>query len=152
MSSRDLEVELRPDPGLRVMPLLFAVLAWVVGILLVFRIDIHFGWRCLLVTVWTADVGAATRRLLRGQRRVARLLLGSGGTLLAVRPDGRREPLTLLGGSVVYRRVAWLRFRFADGCRHAELLCGDASRDPEWHCLQLIWRLGRDAFGHMVRP
>jgi hypothetical protein len=130
------------------MLLAFAVLAWAAGSLLLIQLEIAIAWRVGLILLWTGDVGIAVRRLVRGQQRIDRIVMTSGGYLAGITPGGDREPMTLLPGSVVYRRIAWLRFRFADGHRHAELLAGNPRADRGFHGLQVIWRLGREAFGH----
>lgn len=125
---------------------------WATGVWLAHLIEWASTWRWLLIALWSADVSTTIWSLVKGQRRVARIVIGSRGLLMAVQPCGRCEPVILLSGSVVYQRIAWLRFRFADGHHYAELLAGDARHDERWHGLQLIWHLGRDAFGHPVRP
>ncbi len=152
MSSREFEVALEPDRRLRCLLSMTAVLAWSCGLWLTAGLDISLPWRVSGGLLWTADVGYGMWRLVRGQQRLERIVVSSGGTLAAVSSDGSRDSLVLLTGSVVYRRIAWLRFRYSDGRQHAELLMGNPARDHGWHGLQLIWRMSRDAFGHPVRP
>jgi hypothetical protein len=74
--------------------------------------------------------------------------LDADGNIAGIGPDGRVEPLTLLSGSIVLKRLAWLRVQFTDGSEYGELLRGDPATDLEWHRLQLLWRHRRTAFGH----
>ncbi len=87
------------------------------------------------------------RRLVRGAARLQKLRLDAEGDVAGLGPDGRFEPLVLLSGSIVLKRLAWLRVRFADGSEHGELFKGDPASDPEWQRLQLLWRHRRGAFG-----
>ena len=103
--------------------------------------------RILLSCAWLGENTRECRRLVRGAARVRLIKLDALGNIAAITADGRSEPLTLLSGSIVLSRLAWLRVKFPDGSRYAELLRGDPARDLEWHRLQLLWRHGRAAFG-----
>ena len=72
--------------------------------------------------------------------------LDQTGRIVADGPNGEEE-LTLLDGSMVMPRLAWLRFRFTDNCRGVELFLGDVDKDPHWQQFQLIWRQSGGAFG-----
>lgn len=103
--------------------------------------------RLLILVAWAGECARECRALRRGGSRLLALRLDTEGGITGFGPDGRREPLVLLAGSMVLRRLAWLRLRFADGSTHGELIMGDPDTDPAWHRLQLIWMLRRSAFG-----
>lgn len=100
-----------------------------------------------LAAAWAFASYRDLRNLARGAARLTALCLDAEGNIAGLGPDGRAEPLRLLAGSRVLKKLAWLRVRFADGLQHAELLAGDPATDPAWQRLQLIWRLRRGAFG-----
>lgn len=87
------------------------------------------------------------KAMARGSARLDALRLDAAGNAVGFGPAGGPEPLCLLSGSMVLKRLAWLRLRFADGSTHGELFAGEPGSDPAWHRLQLIWRLNRRAFG-----
>ncbi len=103
--------------------------------------------RILLAGAWLAENIRECRRQVRGAARVGRITLDARGNIAGTTPDGRALSLTLLSGSVVLSRLAFLRVQFADGSDYVELLRGDPAADLEWQRLQLIWRHCRAAFG-----
>ena len=117
------------------------------GIGLILFMPLATRWRFLLIVAWVGESCRELRALVRGAARVRRIRLDAEGNVSGQKPDGRNEVLTLLTGSIVLSRVAWLRVRFPDGGRYAELVWGDPARDLEWQRLQLIWRHNRTAFG-----
>jgi hypothetical protein len=104
-------------------------------------------WRIALLLVWLADSLRELHALRCGSARVRRLRLNQCGEITAESPCGSQLPMTLLSGSMVLRRVAWLRLRFPDNRRYAELICGNPAKEPAWHRLQLIWQHSGRAFG-----
>jgi hypothetical protein len=140
MSSIILETRLEPDRRLRFLLLGSSLLILLTGVILVLQLPVGPWLRALIVVIWIADVCRQMARLCAGMARVTRLSLDSSGRIIAAGPDGDLQKLTLLAGSVVTARLAWLRLRFPDDSVYAELLCGDAGCDPHWHRLQLIWQ------------
>ena len=123
-------------------------LAAITGTLIVLNMPLALLWRILLASAWIGENVRECRRLARGAARLKALQLDADGNIAGIGPDGCVESLILLSGSIVLKRLAWLRVRFADGSEYAELLRGDPAEDLEWHRLQLIWRHRRTAFGH----
>lgn len=146
-SSGTFETILRPDLRLRRLVLLSGGLAGLAGAAIIAGLPVAAAWRVLGVVAWAVACARELRALARGGRRLRELRLDTEGRITGLSRDGRREPLVLLAGSMVLRRLAWLWLRFPDGSRHGELLAGDPAADPAWHRLQLIWKLRRGAFG-----
>ena len=146
-SSARFEAVLTPEPLLRQCVLLFGGAAMLIGIALILFMPLATPWRFLLVVAWVSESYRELRVLVRGAARLRRIRLDAEGNVSGQNPDGRREILTLLTGSIVLSRVGWLRVRFPDGGSYGELLRGDPARDLEWQRLQLIWRHQRTAFG-----
>lgn len=108
------------------------------------------GWpRLLLLALWIALGRHEWRRQVTGFRRVTSIRIHENGALESIDARGTVEALQLLGGSVVLRRMAWLRLKFADGSHYGELLCGDTDRNPGWHGLQLTWAQCGHRFGRL---
>ncbi len=122
-------------------------LAAITGTLIVLKMPLALLWRILLASAWIGENVRECRRLARGAARLKALRLDADGNIAGIGPDGCVESLTLLSGSIVLKRLAWLRVRFADGSEYGELLWGDPAEDLEWQGLQLIWRHRRTAFG-----
>jgi hypothetical protein len=127
--------------------LLCGYLAAFAGILIILCMSLPWFLKIVLATAFIGESIRESRRLTRGAARLRQLRLDAEGSLTALGPDGRVEPLLLLSGSIVLARLAWLRVRFADGSEHGELLRGDPATDPEWQRLQLIWRHRRTPIG-----
>ena len=122
-------------------------LAAITGTLIIFFMPLAWFFRILLAAIFIGENVRELRRLARGDARLQQLWLDAEGNIAGLCADGHFEPLTLLSGSIVLKRLAWLRLRFADGSEHGELLQGDPARDPEWQRLQLIWRHRRTPIG-----
>jgi hypothetical protein len=123
-------------------------LAAIAGTLIILNMPLAWVFRILLAAAYIGESLRELRRLARGAARLKALQLDADGNIAGIGPDGRVEPLTLLRGSIVINRLAWLRVRFADDSEFGELLRGDPATDIEWQRLQLIWRHRRTAFGH----
>lgn len=77
--------------------------------------------------------------LRRGFCRCRRLRLMADGRLLLLDERGHWRTAALLPGSVVLRRLAWIRFQTEQGSRGAELLRGHCRAVHDWRRLQVIW-------------
>jgi len=146
-SSAKFETVLTPEPRLRQFVFMCGCAAAMTGTLIILGMPLALVWRILLASAWIGENVRECRRLARGAARLKALRLDADGNIAGVGPDGRVESLTLLSGSIVLKRLAWLRVRFADGSEYAELFQGDPAGDLEWQRLQLIWRHCRTAFG-----
>jgi len=117
------------------------------GLLLILLMPLAPVWRLLLAAAWAGESVRELRALSCGAAKLQRLRLDADGNIEGLGPDGSVEVLSLLSGSIVLSRIGWLRVRFPDGKRYAELVRGDPARDLAWQRLQLIWRHRRMAFG-----
>ena len=147
MSSILLETRLVPDRSLRCLVLVSACFFLVAGVVLILHFPLAPVWRGLIIVAWVADVCVEMARIIAGAARVRLLRLDETGHIMAEGPEGSMLDLTLMTGSLVLRRFAWLRLRFPDNSYYAELICGDPARDQQWQRLQLIWQQSADAFG-----
>lgn len=101
--------------------------------------------------LWLAFSVNEVRRFAQAASSVRRLRLYADGSVVARLADGRWRPVRLLPGSIVLRRVAWLRIRLPSGLDYGELSSGSSRSDLHWHRLQLIWRQNQAAFGRPQR-
>lgn len=143
MSSAVYEAELTPDDRLRAGLLAFACCSLLAGAFLIFLLPVIALFKAGFGLAWLFAGLAEIAALGRGMSRIDRIRIRSDGSVLAVDRTGAMRPLTLLPGSVVLDRLAWLRLRFEDGRRCGELLAGSASENEQWRRLLVIWRQRR---------
>ena len=79
-------------------------------------------------------------RLRRAYRRYSRLRISGDGNLRVFDRQGDWQSGTLLAGSMLLRRVGWLRIRTDEGHVFAELVRGHCRHSADWRRLQVIWR------------
>ena len=147
VSSARFETVLTPDRRSRQFLLLCSCLATFAGLAIILSLPLPPIPRVLLCGAWLGDNFRQFRGLRRGAGRVQHYSLEALDDIVGISPDGLRQPMALLEGSIVLPRLAWLRLRFADGSSYVELLRGDSSADLDWQRLQLIWRLRRTVVG-----
>jgi hypothetical protein len=127
--------------------LLCGCVAAITGTLIILFMPLGWLPRIALAAVFVVANLHELRRLVRGAARLQQLRLDAGGEIAGFGAGGHQEPLVLLSGSIVLKRLAWFRVRFADGSEHGELFRENSGTDPEWQRLQLIWRHGRRPIG-----
>jgi hypothetical protein len=132
---------------LRILVLTSGCLLLVAGVGLVVSLPLPPAWRGMLLLLWLADTVAGLRGIHAGMLRLGSLTVNQFGEMSVTGPDGTLETVTLESGSVVLRRIAWLRLRFPDNSRYAEFFCGNPVNEPAWHRFQLIWQHAAEAFG-----
>ncbi|MEX2122528.1 MAG: hypothetical protein WD795_01455 [Woeseia sp.] len=147
MSSAGFETELAPRRPLRRFVVALSAGATLAGAFLILDLPLLPGPKAAFAALWLCAGLLEFRAQCRGMCRISRIRVDSEGRLRGQTPEGEVEPLQLLTGSVVLRRVAWLRLRFADGAEYGELLTGNARLDEQWRRLQLIWRQRASVFG-----
>ena len=122
-------------------------MAAVGGFALVLHLPLHGGLRALIAALWVVQSACEIQRWTDGAARVARIQVCQSGDVRVTGRDGRAAPVELLRGTLVTRRMAWIRIRFADGRKYGELLRGNAVIDKQWHRFQLIWQQARQNIG-----
>ena len=127
--------------------MLSGALSAIAGIALVMHMPLGILLRLALVVAMLVGGGAELWALSRGSARVTRIGLNQLGEVWVVDAVGQRRPVTLLRGSMVLARYAWLRIRFDDGRKYAELVSGNAVEDKQWHRFQLVWKQARQIIG-----
>jgi hypothetical protein len=143
VSSAAYEAELVPDDRHRAWLLAFACCTTLTGALLIFLLPVIAPLKAVLALAWLLAGVAEVAAFRRGMSRIDRIRIRSDGSVLAVDRAGALRPLTLMPGSVVLDRLAWLRLRFEDGLRCGELLAGRAAENEQWRRLLVIWQQRR---------
>jgi hypothetical protein len=131
-------VQIHPDRRLRAVPQVCGFLIYALGVSLLLMLAIETLPKLALMAFCIVAAQNEWRRQFRGYRRVEAIRIHEDGMLECVGAGGTIEQVSLLGGSIVLPRLAWLRIKFADGSHYGELLSGDPARHPDWHRLQLI--------------
>lgn len=106
----------------------------------------------LLAVAFGTDLAWQVARLVRQGRKLVAIRVDAAGSVLGFAPDGDAFALQLQDGSVIGRRIVWLRLRFPDGRRHAELLLARNADAAAWHRFRLVTSLAGRRFGHPDGP
>jgi len=147
MSSHEFSAELIPDQTLRNVVVLSGAIATLVGVVLILQMPVNLIIRLALTMGWLAYNQYELCEVARRSASVARIEINQHGKLWVTDPAGQRRTAELLRGSVVLARYAWIRIRFEDGRKCAELLSGNAVENKQWHRFQLIWKQARQIIG-----
>ena len=140
MSSTPFSAELTPESRLRKVVLGSGALLVAVGIIVISMLPVAAHWRWLGACLWGL---AGVREILviaNGYRRYRRIRIESSGAMELLRPCGDWMAVEVQAGSVVLQKLAWLRFRFPDGTRCAELLRCNTRENEDWRRFQVIRR------------
>lgn len=140
MSSHTYSTELQPDPRLRRIVLVYGIIATAIGLVLLVTLPIAPSWRALAAVAWLLVNVRNLLVIANGYKCYQRIRIEHNGSVTLQAADGCWFPATLIPGSVVLSRVAWLRFRAEDGRKFAELVCEKNARNKGWRRLQVIWR------------
>jgi hypothetical protein len=151
MSSTEFSTELRPDKRLRKLVVLSGAICGIAGLSLVIHMPIGVLLRIVLAAIWLSWCIFEVSVLTRAWIRTSRIRISQSGQIWVTDAAGQRLRVSLLRGSVVGNRYAWLRIRFEDGRKSAELVGGNAVKDGQWHRFQLIWKQSRQTIGRVER-
>ena len=140
MSSTTYSAELHPDARLRRIVLWSGAFLGAVGVVLIFSMRLPAVVLIAASTAWLLVSGRELGRIRRAYTRCCRLRLSAGGEMRWLDVDGNWYPAKLLPGSVLLRRVGWIRWHDGRGRQAAELLRGRCRESDDWRRLQVIWR------------
>lgn len=140
--------ELRPSRRLRLVVSGSGWILLLLGSVLLLHADTSVALRCLMLAVWLGDAGSELYRFGRAQVAVTAVVLERDNCFARDR-RGVRQTLSLRGGSLVMGRLAWLRFRRADGGSYTELFQRERIGADAWRRLRVLWRWG-DLQGRLV--
>lgn len=140
MSSSAFSAEFSPGFRLRSIVQLSGVVLAGVGLLVILLLPVHVGLRFTGAAVWVLASGIEFLRLQRAYARYCGLRVCHDGAVHLQERGGEWQAASLLPGSVLLRRTAWVRLRSEHGEVFAELLCGRCRDNPDWRRLHVIWR------------
>ena len=125
---------------LRRVVLWSGALLCVVGVALILSTQLPGALQIVACVTWLLFSGWEMRRIRNGYVRCRRLRLSAGGEMLWLDTEGNWHPAQLLPGSVLLRRVGWIRWDDERGRQYGELLRGKCRESDDWRRLQVIWR------------
>jgi len=140
VSSNAYSAELHPDALLRRIVLWSGTLLGVVGVSLILSMRLPAVLLIVASAAWLLFSGWELYRIRQGHAHCRRLRLSAGGEMLRLDADGNWHPAGILPGSVLLRRVGWIRWHDETGRQYAELLRGRCRESDNWRRLQVIWR------------
>jgi hypothetical protein len=107
-------------------------------IILILAIDVLL--RALGCLFWVAIGWYELRQLQLGFDSCNGIRIDSTGEIAILNNDQEWVPGALQTGSVLLRRLGWLRLQSTSGQIFLELIRGDARQSQDWRRLQVIWR------------
>ncbi len=140
MSSTNYSAELIPDAALRRTVIVTGILATAGGAAASATLPVLPAAKLIAAVLWSALGARELTHIAKGNKTCSRIEIDATGTVQVFGPNGCCRTATIDSGSIVLRRVAWLRLRGPAGERHAELLGPGASRSHDWRRFQVIWR------------
>ena len=139
MSSNGFSVFLRADPGLRRLVLVSGALLLVAGVVAIAVTPVSATVRVLIAVPW-AVWGVVELILLNGHwRTYAAIRVWPDGRAALLNAGGDWCPATILPGSVLLSRCAWIRVRPEGGKAFAEPLRGARRKCHDWRRLHVLW-------------
>jgi len=131
---------LTPDPWLRIVVLTSGRLLIAAGLTLILILAIDVLLRALGCLFWVAIGWYELRQLQLGFDSCNGIRIDSTGEIAILNNDQEWVPGALQTGSVLLRRLGWLRLQSTSGQIFLELIRGDARQSQDWRRLQVIWR------------
>ena len=140
MSSNTYFADLHPDNSLRLLVLVSGAFLAVVGVALIFALPLHGAASFIGSCTWLVWCGWDLVKVSRGYALCCRLRLRANGDVLLLDPQGNWRAARLLAGSILLRRVGWIRVETELGQHCAEPIRGSCRESVDWRRLQVIWR------------
>ncbi len=101
---------------------------------------VTWAYRISLAIAWGYAGVRQIRQFLSAYRKCTTILIAADGYAALIGYGGTIRRARLLPGSLVLRRIAWLRLGPDSGPAYGELLVGDPGRSNCWRQLQVLWR------------
>lgn len=120
--------------------MIYAISAIALGLGMLLTLAVPTAWRVAAAAAWTAVNARQLHLIARGYMRCRRIRIASDGSATIQAPDGNWFAATMLAGSIVSSRIAWLRLAADDGQHFAELVRAKNAENEQWRRLQVIWR------------
>lgn len=140
MSSTAYFAEFKPDPHLRRLVAASGVLLGIAGVLVILLLPTDLWMRLAACVIWVLTSAREHRQLQRGWADCRALRFTANGELTVLGADQTWRAARRETGSVLLRKLGWIRLRDHRGVVFGELLSGDDRASPDWRRLQVIWR------------
>ncbi|MGI9249022.1 MAG: hypothetical protein ACR2QI_08395 [Woeseiaceae bacterium] len=140
MSSSTYSAELRPDAGLRRLVVLSGMFFGALGVALLLTLPLHAAASVACSGSWLLLCVRELVKIRRGYALCCGLRMTAGGEISVLGPDGAWRVAQLSPGSVLLRRLGWIRLTDRHGRRCAELIRGSCRESDDWRRLQVIWQ------------
>ncbi len=140
MSLNSYSASLTPDPWLRIVVLTSGRLLVAAGLVLILNLAVDTGLRVLGCLGWAAFGRFELRRLEQGFDACAAIRVDSNGDFAVLKNNDNWVPASLMTGSVLLRKLGWMRLQDESGQVFLELIRGNARQSQDWRRLQVIWR------------
>ena len=132
--------ELKPEPAMRQVVQWFALVAVILGLIIIVSLPLAAVWRCSAGLLWSLFSWREWRQVRDAHARFERIRIDCNGAVELVDYWGERHNAAVVSGSVLLQGCGWLRFKLEDGGEFGELLRGDSRENEHWRRLQVIWR------------
>lgn len=140
MSSSTYSADLYPDRALRRIVLLSGIGLAALGVVVILTLPLHLAIKIVGVIGWLLLSYRELVYLRRAHARCKCLRITAGGDLWLLGSSGDWHMARILPGTVVLRRIAWIRCRTRQGCDSVELVRGNCRESHDWRRLQVIWQ------------
>ena len=120
--------------------LLSAIVLAVLGALAISVATVPVWLRLPVLGLWSALSHREIKAMRHGWRRSHGVRVFATGEIEVRDREGNWALAELADGSVLLRRLGWLRLVTADGAQIHELVRGSCREDREWRRLHVIWR------------
>jgi hypothetical protein len=111
-----------------------------IGLGIIGTMSLAPSWRLGAALVWCLVSVRELFVITSGYKRFCGLRIYETGAIELLGADGRCCTAKTLPGSVVLRRIAWLRLAPEKGRPYAELVRENSAEDEAWRRFQVIWR------------
>ena len=140
MSSNVYSAEIFPDPFLRQLVLVSGALLGIAGILLIGSLALSVALRAAGAALWGLTTFRELVVLRRAWASCLALRFAENGAVEIRGPDLEWHAARLVSGSVLLRRMGWIRLKSGAGSVFAELVRADRQQARDWRRLHVIWR------------
>lgn len=140
MSSGKYSAEIRPEPTLRRVVLTSGIALAIAGQPLLCMLPLDLAAKMLACAAWGGWSVCEIARVIRSHRWGHGIRLAPGGAVAVLGTHGLWLRARLLPGSIVLRRLAWLRIDVEGKGAVFELVRGDCREGQDWRRLQVIWQ------------
>lgn len=140
MPSTPYSSELQADRILRRAVVATGAATALIGLAIIAAMNLAPPWRLAAALAWCAVSASELFVITSGYKRFSSLRIYETGDIELLDTRGRWCTATVLSGSVVLRRIAWLRLAPETGRPYAEIVRGNPAENEAWRRFQVIWR------------